>query len=203
MALAGLCSLTVLEAILGRQLYRGDMGTLSSVFGIYLTRNDAEAAVSALKAAGFQDSDVSVLVPQDIEKNSLPTQRATKAPAGATAGAGSGAVVGGTIGWLAGVGALLIPGLGPFIAAGPLVATVVGAGVGGAVGGAAGGLIGLGIPEREAKLYEGRLLKGAILVAVQCRAAEQATQARNVMAETGAEDVSVSADTTSVDRKAA
>lgn len=179
------------------------MATPSSVFGIYLTRNDAEAAVGALKAANITDSDISVLLPQDVESQSLPTQRATKAPAGATAGAGSGAVVGGTIGWLAGVGALVIPGLGPFLAAGPLVATLLGAGVGGAVGGAAGGLIGLGIPEREAKLYEGKLLKGAVLVAVQCGSSEQAAQTKNVMAETGAEDVSVSTDVTEIDRNAA
>lgn len=179
------------------------MATLSSVFGIYLTRNDAEAAVDALKAVNFTDSDISVLLPQEVESQSLPTQRTTKAPAAATAGAGSGAVVGGTIGWLAGVGALVIPGLGPFLAVGPMVATLLGAGVGGAVGGAAGGLIGLGIPEREAKLYEGRLLKGAILVAVQCGSADLAAQAKSVMAETGAEDVSVSTDTRDIDSDAA
>ncbi|MGA8432603.1 MAG: DUF3341 domain-containing protein [Candidatus Sulfotelmatobacter sp.] len=179
------------------------MMTPSSVFGIYLTRNDAEAAVDALKAVNFTESNISVLLPQEVENQSLPTQRTSKAPAAATAGAGSGAVVGGTIGWLAGVGALVIPGLGPFLAAGPLVATLVGAGVGGAVGGGAGGLIGLGIPEREAKLFEGRLLKGAVLVAVQCSSSEQSAQAKNVMAETGAEEVSVSADATEIDRNAA
>jgi hypothetical protein len=179
------------------------MATPSSVFGIYLTRNDAEAAVDALKAVNFTDSDISVLLPQEVESQGLPTQRATKAPAAATAGAGSGAVVGGTIGWLAGVGALVIPGLGPFLAAGPMLATLLGAGVGGAVGGAAGGLIGLGIPEREAKIYEGRLLKGAVLVAVQCGSSEQAGQAKSAMVETGAEDVSISAEAKEIDRNAA
>jgi hypothetical protein len=173
------------------------------VFGIYLTRKDAEAAVTALQAVNFSNSDVSVLVPQDAENQNLPTQRTTKAPAAATAGAGSGAVVGGTIGWLAGMGALVIPGIGPFLAVGPLVATLIGAGVGGAVGGAAGGLIGLGIPEREAKIYEGRLLKGAILVAVQCKTYDQAAQARSVLAETGAEDISISGEASDLSRSAA
>jgi hypothetical protein len=176
-----------------------------TVFGIYSTRNDAEIAVTALKNASVSRADVSVLLPQDVESKPLPrpTGRSTKAPAAATAGAGSGAVVGGTLGWLAGVGALIIPGLGPFLAAGPLVATLVGMGVGGAVGGAAGGLIGLGIPETEAKLYEGRLLKGAILVAVQCGSAEQLAQARGVMAETGAQDISVSAEASEITSDAA
>jgi hypothetical protein len=177
--------------------------TNQSVFGIYLTRKDAEEAVSALKAANFSSAEVSVLLPQDVENQNLPTQRATKAPTGATAGAGSGAVVGGTLGWLAGMGALVIPGIGPFLAAGPLVATLIGAGVGGAIGGATGGLIGLGIPEREAKLYEGRLLKGAILVAVQCESSEQLAQAKSVLAETGAEDISVTGEATDLNRNAA
>jgi hypothetical protein len=174
-----------------------------TVFGIYLSRNDAEAAVAALRAANFSGSDVSVLLPQEVESQNLPTQRTTKAPAAATAGAGSGAVVGGTIGWLAGMGALVIPGVGPFLAVGPLVATLIGAGVGGAVGGAAGGLIGLGIPEREARIYEGRLLQGAILVAVQCSGYEQAGQAKSVLAETGAEDISISGEASGLNRTAA
>jgi len=174
-----------------------------TVFGIYLTRNDAEAAVAALQAANFSSRDVSVLLPQDVESQSLPTQHTTKAPAAATAGAGSGAVVGGTIGWLAGMGALVIPGIGPFLAVGPLVATLIGAGVGGAVGGAAGGLIGLGIPQREAKIYEGRLSQGAILVAVQCSTSEQASQAKSVVAVTGAEDISTSGQASDLSRTAA
>jgi hypothetical protein len=185
-----------------RESRRNNMAN-GTVFGIYLTRNDAEAAVTALQAANFASSDVSVLLPQDVESQNLPTQRTTKAPAAATAGAGSGAVVGGTIGWLAGMGALVIPGIGPFLAVGPLVATLIGAGVGGAVGGAAGGLIGLGIPEREAKIYEGRLLKGAILVAVQCSAHEQAAQAKSVLAETGAENISISGEASDLTRTAA
>ena len=177
--------------------------TNPTVFGIYLTSNDAQTAVSGLKTAGISSSEISVLLPQDVESKALPTERSTKAPAGARAGAGSGAVVGGTLGWLVGVGALIIPGLGPFLAAGPMVATLVGMGVGGAVGGATGGLIGLGIPEKEAKAYEGRLLGGAILVAVHGTNSEQLAQARSVLAETGAQDISVSVEASDVKREAA
>ena len=161
-----------------------------SVFGIYVARSEVEAAVTALRKVGFSNSDISVLLPGNPGPREVVTERNTKAPEGAAAGAGSGAVVGGALGWLAGIGALVIPGLGPFIAAGPLVATLVGIGVGGAFGGFAGALVGLGIPEHEATRYQGRLLKGGILLATHCDTTDQIMQAKRVMEVTGADDVS-------------
>ena len=127
----------------------------TSVFGIYTTRESVERAVDTFLKSGFTTSDVSVLLPENLGGKPLATHKDTKAPEGATAGGGAGAVVGGTLGLLAGIGALAIPGLGPFIAAGPIMAALAGMGVGGAVGGFAGALIGMGIPEYEAKRYEG------------------------------------------------
>jgi hypothetical protein len=101
-----------------------------------------------------------------------------------------GAVLGGALGWLAGIGALAIPGLGPFIAAGPIMAALAGAGVGGAVGGLAGALIGMGIPEYEAKRYEGRVKDGGILLSVHCDDSAWTKKAKEILERTGAEDVS-------------
>src|SRR5207237_1565699 len=133
-------------------------------FGIYSTRMGAENAVDRLKMEGFRNTDISVLIPGNVGTKDLAHQKNTKAPEGATAGAGTGAVLGGTLGWLVGIGALAIPGLGPFIAAGPIVAALAGAGAGGAIGGLTGALIGMGIPEYEAKRYEGRVKDGGILL---------------------------------------
>src|ERR1700722_18958991 len=132
------------------------MAKNKSVLGIYGTRPGVENAVTAFKDAGFSNSAISVLLPENLGSKEIATDKATKAPEGATAGASTGAVVGGALGWLAGIGALAIPGVGPFIAAGPIVAALAGLGVGGAVGGFTGALVGLGIPEYEAKRYEGR-----------------------------------------------
>jgi hypothetical protein len=131
-----------------------------SVFGIYLTRSSVESAVSALKHAGFSNSDVSILLPENVESDELATEHSTNAPEGEAVGAGSGAAVGGALGWLVGVGTLAIPGIGPVIAAGPLLVALSGIGIGGALGGFAGSLVGMGIPEYEAKKCEGELLKG-------------------------------------------
>jgi len=161
-----------------------------SVFGIYSSRSAVENAVSALKTAGFQHSDVSVLLPENLGSKEIATEKNTKAPEGATTGAGSGAVIGGTLGWLVGIGALAIPGLGPFIAAGPIMAALAGMGVGGAVGGVTGALVGMGIPEYEAKRYEGRLQKGGILMSVHCDTSEEIKRAKDILESTGAEDVS-------------
>jgi hypothetical protein len=161
-----------------------------SVFGIYSSRSAVENAVSALKNAGFQHSDVSVLLPENFGSKEMATEKNTKAPEGATTGAGSGAVIGGTLGWLVGIGALAIPGLGPFIAAGPIMAALAGMGVGGAVGGVTGALVGMGIPEYEAKRYEGRLQKGGILMSVHCDTSEEIKRAKDILERTGAEDVS-------------
>jgi hypothetical protein len=161
-----------------------------SVFGIYSSRSAVENAVSSLKSAGFQRSNVSVLVPENLGSKEIATEKNTKAPEGATTGAGSGAVIGGTLGWLVGIGALAIPGLGPFIAAGPIMAALAGMGVGGAVGGVTGALVGMGIPEYEAKRYEGRLQKGGILMSVHCDTSEEINRAKDILERTGAEDVS-------------
>ena len=166
------------------------MAKNKSVFGIYSSRSAVENTVTALRDAGFQQSDVSVLLPENLGNREIATQKNTKAPEGATAGAGSGAVIGGTLGWLVGIGALAIPGLGPFIAAGPIMAALAGAGVGGAVGGVTGALVGMGIPEFEAKRYEGRLQKGGILVSVHCDTSEEMKRAKDILQRTGAEDIS-------------
>src|SRR5256712_8963181 len=132
-------------------------GKNTAVFGIYPNRTSVESAVDALKTAEFRNSDISVLFPDNVGTKDFAHEKNTKAPEGATTGATSGAVLGGALGWLAGVGSLAIPGLGPFIAAGPILGTLAGAGAGGAVGGLIGALVGMGIPEYEAKRYEGRV----------------------------------------------
>ena len=154
------------------------MAKNKSVFGIYSSRSGVENAVVALKDSGFSHSDVSVLLPENLGSKEIATEKNTKAPEGATTGAGSGAVIGGTLGWLVGIGALAIPGLGPFIAAGPIMAALAGIGVGGAVGGVTGALIGMGIPEFEAKRYEGRLQKGGILLSVHCDTSDEIKRAQ-------------------------
>src|SRR5215468_2772171 len=141
-------------------------GKNTAVFGIYATQSAVETAVDVLKAEGFRNTDISVLFPENVGTKDFAHTKGTKAPEGATAGAGTGAVVGGALGWLAGIGALAIPGIGPFVAAGPIVAALAGVGVGGTVGGITGALIGLGIPEYEAKRYEGRVKNGGILLSV-------------------------------------
>jgi hypothetical protein len=166
------------------------MAKNKSVFGIYSSRSGVENAVTALRDVGFQQADVSVLLPENLGNREIATQKNTKAPEGATTGAGSGAVIGGTLGWLVGIGALAIPGLGPFIAAGPIMAALAGAGVGGVVGGVTGALVGMGIPEFEAKRYEGRLQKGGILISVHCDTSEEVKRAKDVLQRTGAEDIS-------------
>jgi hypothetical protein len=165
-------------------------GKNTAVFGIYSDRMRVEKAVDRLKADGFRNTDISVLFPQNAGTKDFAHEKHTKAPEGATTGAGTGAVVGGALGWLAGIGALAIPGLGPFIAAGPIVAALAGAGAGGAVGGVVGALVGLGIPEYEAKRYEGRIKSGGMLLSVHCDDSKWAAKAKKILEETGAEDVS-------------
>jgi hypothetical protein len=166
------------------------MGKNTAVFGIYPTYTSVEDAVDSLKAAGFRNTDISLLLPENVGSKDLAHVKATKAPEGAATGAASGAVVGGVLGWLVGIGAVAIPGLGPFIAAGPIVAALAGAGAGGAAGGTVGALIGLGMPEYEAKRYEGRLKSGGILLSVHCDDSEWAKRAKEILEQTGAEDVS-------------
>ena len=166
------------------------MAKNKAVFGIYGSLSGVENAVGVLRDEGFSNADVAVLYPESASDRGLGTEKSTKAPEGATAGAGSGAVVGGVLGWLVGIGSLAIPGVGPFIAAGPIVAALAGAGVGGAVGGLTGALVGMGIPEYEAKRYEGRLTRGGILLSVHCDTSEEIDRAKKTLESTGAEDIS-------------
>jgi hypothetical protein len=165
-------------------------GKNTAVFGIYSNQIDLETAVDTLKNAGYRNTDISVLFPENVGTKDFAHEKGTKAPEGATAGAGTGAVIGGTLGWLAGIGALAIPGLGPFIAAGPIMAALAGAGAGGALGGLTGALVGMGIPEYEAKRYEGRVKKGGILLSVHSDNSEWTRRAKEILERTGAEDVS-------------
>jgi len=148
-------------------------GKKTAVFGIYSSLASADNATDALVQAEFPASDISALLPDNLGTKEIGTPTATKAPEGAATGAGSGAVLGGALGLLAGIGAIAIPGVGPFIAAGPIMAALAGIGVGGAVGGVTGALIGLGIPEYEAKRYEGRIQKGGILLSVHCDTSDE------------------------------
>src|SRR5437588_9417365 len=122
-------------------------GKNTAVFGIYPSSQSVERAVDELREAGFRSTDISVLFPENVGTKDFAHEKGTKAPEGAAAGAGTGVVLGGALGWLTGIGALAIPGVGPFIAAGPIMAALAGAGVGGAVGGVMGALIGMGVPE--------------------------------------------------------
>jgi hypothetical protein len=161
-----------------------------AVFGIYATRKQCEDAADELINSGFLPTDLSVLLPENLANSTdLAVEKTTKAPEGATAGAASGATIGGALGLLAGLGALAIPGVGPFLAAGPLLGTLAGIGVGGAVGGFAGALSGLGVPEYEAKRYQGRLQKGGILFSAHCDDAAKVKSAREIFARTGAGDI--------------
>ena len=162
----------------------------TSVFAVYATREQVERTVDALRVKGFRATDVSVLWPENVGSKDLAHEMHTKAPEGATAGAGTGAIIGGTLGWLAGIGALAIPGIGPLIAAGPIVAALAGAGAAGALGGVTGALIGYGVPEYEAKRYEGRVRKGGILLSVHADNREWAQRAKEIMAEAGGTDIS-------------
>jgi hypothetical protein len=165
-------------------------GKNTAAFGIYKTQAGAEQAVDTLKQAGFRNTDISALLPENEGTKDFAHEKSTKAPEGAATGAGTGAVVGGTLGWLAGIGALAIPGVGPLIAAGPIVAALAGAGVGGTVGGLTGALVGMGIPEYEAKRYEGRVKGGGILLSVHCDSSDWTKKAKEILERTGAEDVS-------------
>jgi uncharacterized protein (TIGR02284 family) len=171
-----------------------------AVFGIYAEAPQVEFAVNELLRAGFSSEDVSVLMPDRQSSPALGLQKESKAPEGTTTGATAGGIVGGALGVLVGIGALAIPGLGPFIAAGPLVAGLAGLGAGGAVGGVIGALVGLGIPEFEAKRYEGRLKDGGVLVCVHCETAGEVLRAREILAGSGATEISATGEARGSDR---
>ncbi len=164
-------------------------GKNTAVFGIFRERMQVDTAVDEFRRQGFRPNDISVLFPNVDSTKEFAHEKHTKAPEGAVAGAGTGAVVGGTLGWLVGIGALAIPGLGPFIAAGPIMAALAGASVGGAVGGLTGALIGMGIPEYEAKRYEGIVKKGGILVSVHSDNSEWTDKAKAIFKSLGAESI--------------
>jgi hypothetical protein len=165
-----------------------------AVFGIYASELNAGEAVDHLRQAGFRNTDVSILYSDNVGNKDLAHEKNTKAPEGAAAGAGAGALLGGALGWLASVGLLSIPGLGPFVAAGPIIGILSGVGAGGAVGGVAGALIGAGMPEYEAKRYEGRIHRGGVLLSVHCDDSHYAKKAKQLLHDTGAQDISATAE---------
>ena len=167
-------------------------GKKTAVFGIYRTISQAEQSVDRLRMEGFSNDDISVLLPDNQGTKEFAHQKNTKAPEGTTTGVATGGAVGGTLGLLAGIGALAIPGLGPFIAAGPIMGALAGVGVGGAVGGLIGALVGMGIPEYEAKRYEGRMKEGGILLSVHCDTSKEIDRAKELLKQTGAQDIASS-----------
>jgi len=163
----------------------------NAVFGIFRTKTEVEKAVDALKEEGFRNLDISVLMPSETSTQNFAHEKATKAPEAAATGATGGAVIGGTLGWLAGIGSLAIPGVGPLIAAGPIISAIAGVGVGGTLGALAGALVGMGIPEYEAKRYEGIVKNGGILLSVHVDDAIWSDTAMDVLEDCGAQDISV------------
>src|SRR5438445_1060007 len=165
-------------------------GKNTAVFGIYPTYGAVDGAVESLRASGFRNTDISVLLPENVGTKDFAHEKGTKAPEGAATGATAGVAIGGTLGLLAGIGAIAIPGLGPFIAAGPIMGALAGAGGGGVVGGLIGALVGMGIPEYEAKRYEGLIKEGRILLSVHCDNSDWVKRAKNILERTGARDIS-------------
>ena len=164
----------------------------TSVFGIVKSYSQAEQLVEELQAEGFPASEISVLLPDSEGRHDIGHVKATKAPEGATTGATAGGVTGGVLGLLAGIGALAIPGIGPFIAAGPLMAALSGAAIGAGTGGLVGALVGMGIPEIEAKRYQDKLKRGNYLIAVAVADGDEKDRAKEVFKNVGAEDISTS-----------
>lgn len=165
-------------------------GKNTAVYGVYPSRAMAEAAVDRMLADGFRKEDISVLLQDNVGTKDFAHEKHTKAPEGATTGVVTGGAIGGTLGALAGVGLLAIPGLGPFIAAGPIMAGLAGIGSGAIAGGIIGALVGMGIPEYEAKRYEGRVKNGGVLVSIHCDNSDWVGKAKAILKDTGAEDIS-------------
>jgi hypothetical protein len=160
-----------------------------AVFGVLRDEAQACRVVEDLKTSGFSNNDISVLLPDKSGTKDFAHEKHTKAPEGAATGAGTGGVLGGVLGWLVGIGALAIPGVGPFIAAGPIMAALSGAAIGAAAGGLVGTLVGMGIPEYEAKRYEAKLREGRILVSVHSEDSDQTKRAKEILERVGAEDI--------------
>ncbi len=164
-------------------------GKNTAVFGIFPARATVEEAVDHLRSAGFRSTDISVLFQDNQGTKDFAHEKNTKAPEGATTGGIAGGITGGVLGWLTGIGALAIPGLGPFIAAGPIVAALAGAGAVGTLGGIIGALAGTGIPEYEAKRYEGRIRDGGVLLSVHCDSGDWVKRAKDILVQAGAQDI--------------
>jgi hypothetical protein len=173
----------------------------TSVICIASTRNQAENIVDSLKSDGFSNNDISALFPDKTGTRDFAHEKSTKAPEGAVTGAGTGGAVGGVLGWLVGIGALAIPGVGPFIAAGPIMAALSGVAVGAAVGGIAGALVGLGIPEYEAKRYEGLIRDGNILISVHTDNSDEVKRAKKIFTDAKAQDISSTSESSVSSRK--
>lgn len=167
-----------------------------AVYCIAKTREQVETMVEQLRVMGFSNEDISVLLSNREGPRDFGHEQHTKAPEGATAGGVAGMGLGAILGWLAGIGTIAIPGAGPFIAAGPIMAALGGAAVGGATGGAIGALVGMGMPEYEAKLYAGKLKAGNILVSVHTDDMEERSRAKKIFEQNGGEDIGVSAEAT-------
>lgn len=161
-----------------------------AAFGIYPDQATANDAIQSLKAAGFRHTDISVLFPENLGSKDFGHEKHSKAPEGAVAGGGSGAVIGAAFGWLVGAGSLFVPGLEAMHTAGPIVGMLGGMGIGVTLGGLTGALVGSGVPEYEAKRYEGRVRKGGILLSVHCDNPEWSKTARSILKRTGASDIS-------------
>lgn len=160
------------------------------VLGIFQSRTEAELGINLFRERGFRSADISALLPSGDQTKEFAHEKGTKAPEGASTGGATGIVLGGALGWLAGIGSLAIPGVGALIAAGPLMGLLAGVGIGGTLGALGGALIGMGIPEYEAKRYEGRIKDGGILVSVHCDDHEWKNRAKKTFEDAGAVDIS-------------
>ena len=167
-----------------------------AVFCIATSQTQANQIVDSLKMASFTPDTISVLFPDKSQTRDFAHEKSTKAPEGAATGAGAGGLLGGALGWIVGIGALAIPGVGPFIAAGPIMAALGGVAVGGALGGITGALIGLGIPEMEAKLYEGKVKDGNILISVHTENSDEISKAKEIFEAMNANDISSTTEAT-------
>jgi len=168
-----------------------------------LAQDEAQACriVDDLKSAGFSNTDISVLLPDKSGTRDFAHEKNTKAPEGAITGAGTGGVVGGVLGWLAGIGSLAIPGIGPFIAAGPIMAALSGAAIGAAAGGLVGTLVGMGIPEFEAKRYESKIREGRILISVHAENSDESKRAKEIFERNRAQDIASAGEESVKDNK--
>ena len=178
------------------------MAQNTAVYGIYSSRAHAEESIDALRGAGFRSEDISVLIPDNEGSKDFGHEKHSKAPEGTAVGAATIGALGGALGWLVGIGALAIPGIGPILAAGPLVAALAGVGAGTLLGGLGGAFVGMGIPEYEAKRYEGRIRSGGVLLSIHCDDDHWAHRAKEMLRNTGAEDIASATEARVPDRSA-